>query len=36
MREERCSLPAGYGKEEWGAELGKKYYILTIEEKKEV
>lgn len=32
----RCSLSAGYGKEEWGAEPGKKYYILTIEEKKEV
>lgn len=26
-----CSLSAGYGREEWGAEPGKKYYILTIE-----
>lgn len=26
-----CSLSAGYGREEWGAEQGKKYYILTIE-----
>ena len=25
------SLSAGYGREEWGAEPGKKYYILTIE-----
>lgn len=27
-----CSLTAGYGREEWGAEPGKKYYILKIED----
>ena len=25
-----CTLATGFGKEEWGAEQGKKYYILTI------
>ena len=26
----RCSLRKGHGKEEWGAEPGKEYYILEI------
>lgn len=25
-----CTLGIGFGKEEWGAEYGKQYYILTI------
>lgn len=25
-----CSISEGYGKEEWGAEKGKKYYVLKI------
>lgn len=25
-----CTISEGYGNEEWGAEKGKKYYILTI------
>ena len=25
-----CTLAIGFGKEEWGAERGKQYYILTI------
>ena len=25
-----CSISEGYGKEEWGAESGTKYYVLTI------
>lgn len=25
-----CTISEGYGKEEWGAEEGVKYYILTI------
>lgn len=28
----RCSLTIGRGKEEWGAEPGKEYYILKIHE----
>jgi len=28
----KCTLSAGTGKEEWGAEKGKKYFILTIQE----
>lgn len=28
-----CSLRVGYGKPEWGAEKGKKYYVLSIIEK---
>lgn len=27
-----CSLSAGYGREEWGAEPEKEYYILKIED----
>ena len=27
-----CSLEIGTGKEEWGAEPGKKYFILTVKE----
>lgn len=26
----KCKLKIGYGKEEWGAEPGKEYYILEI------
>ena len=26
----KCKLKIGQGKEEWGAELGKEYYILEI------
>lgn len=26
----RCTLRVGQGKEEWGAELGKEYYVLEI------
>lgn len=26
-----CSLSAGCGRKEWGAEPGREYYILTIE-----
>lgn len=26
-----CHLSSGFGKEEWGAEPGKKYFILGIE-----
>lgn len=29
-----CSLSVGTGKPEWGAELGKNYYVLTIKEVK--
>ena len=29
----KCNLSIGYGKEEWGAESGKKYYVLKILEK---
>jgi len=28
----RCHLKLGKGKEEWGADPGKEYYILVIEE----
>lgn len=28
-----CTLSVGTGKEEWGAEGGKKYFILTIHER---
>lgn len=34
LQKNRVQLVAfrnGYGREEWGAEPGKKYYILTIE-----
>ena len=27
-----CSLSEGYGREEWGAEKGIKYYVLKIHE----
>lgn len=27
-----CSVAIGTGKEEWGAEPGKKYFVLTIHE----
>lgn len=27
-----CSLRTGTGNEEWGAEKGKKYFVLTIHE----
>lgn len=26
----QCTLGEGYGKEEWGAEKGKQYYVLKI------
>lgn len=26
----KCSLGIGYGREEWGAEPNKEYYILSI------
>ena len=32
----RCTLTKGYGKEKWGAETGKKYYVLKIVEIMEV
>lgn len=28
----KCTLSIGTGKEEWGAEKGKQYFILTIHE----
>lgn len=28
----KCTLSIGEGKEEWGAEKGEKYFILTIHE----
>lgn len=28
----KCSLTIGTGKEEWGAEAGKQYYVLKIHE----
>lgn len=28
----KCTLSVGTGKEEWGAENGKQYFILTIHE----
>lgn len=28
----KCTLSIGAGKEEWGAEHGKEYFILTIHE----
>ena len=28
----RCTLSVGTGKEEWGAEKGKEYFVLTIHE----
>lgn len=31
-----CKLSVGNGKEEWGAEPGETYYVLTIEEMKGV
>lgn len=27
-----CRLTIGTGRQEWGAELGKRYYILTIQD----
>ena len=27
-----CTLSVGTGKEEWGAEPGKKYFVLTVKE----
>lgn len=30
----RCMIEQGYGKPEWGAEEGKKYYVLKILEVK--
>lgn len=32
----RCTLHFGKGKPEWGAELGKLYYVLKIEKVEEV
>lgn len=32
----RYTLTKGYGKEKWGAETGKKYYVLKIVEIMEV
>lgn len=29
----KCTLSVGTGKEEWGAEKGKEYFVLTINEK---
>lgn len=31
-----CSLKIGIGREEWGAEKGRKYFVLTVHERKEV
>lgn len=31
----KCTLSVGTGKEEWGAEPGKEYYVLSILEVKE-
>ena len=28
----KCTLSVGAGKEEWGADPGKKYFVLTIKE----
>lgn len=28
----KCTLSTGTGKEEWGAEKGKEYFILTVQE----
>ncbi len=28
----RCTLSVGTGREEWGAEPGKKYFVLTVKE----
>ena len=28
----RCSLSVGTGREEWGAEPGKRYFVLTVRE----
>ena len=28
----KCTLSIGEGKEEWGAEKGKQYFILTVQE----
>lgn len=28
----KCTLSVGQGKEEWGAEPGKEYFILTVQE----
>ena len=28
----KCTLSVGAGKEEWGAEKGKEYFILTVQE----
>ena len=28
----KCALSVGAGKEEWGADPGKKYFVLTIKE----
>lgn len=28
----KCTLSVGTGKEEWGAEKGKQYFVLTIHE----
>jgi hypothetical protein len=28
----KCTLSVGTGKEEWGAEKGKRYFVLTIHE----
>ena len=28
----KCTLSVGTGKEEWGAEKGKEYFVLTIQE----
>lgn len=28
----KCTLSVGTGKEEWGAEKGKKYFVLTVKE----
>lgn len=32
----RCSLRKGYGNPNWGAELGKEYFILDIKEIKKI
>lgn len=28
----KCSLSIGTGREEWGAERGKEYFVLTVQE----
>ena len=31
-----CTLGIGFGREDWGAEAGKEYYVFTIYEKRRI